>query len=397
MPVERPPVLVCASTQYWEEAWFRKHYFMDRLARSRPVVYVEPSRSILRPPPRGAPEALGNPWIRPRLRRVQDRLWVWTPPRGLPFWTHAGVSGPQYRYYGALLRRAVRSLGFERSWLWLYNPLYVQAVDALGAERLIFDLVDDLGAYEARVPSRATMQRCVAAAIDRADLVLTTSPLLARDHASRRPKDTIHVVPNGVRGDWIGRAPARMPEEVARLPRPRIGFAGALFGYLDYGILRACARAFPQGSLALLGPIRDAAAVETLAAEPNVHVLGARPQAEVPDYVAAFDVCVCPFREGAVRRAVNPLKVYEYLALGRPVVATPLESLEGEAVAKVIRFASGPEGFVAEVRAALATDTPEAQAERRAVAGGYAWEVLSERVAGILSTAEAAWKGYGPD
>jgi glycosyltransferase involved in cell wall biosynthesis len=390
------PLIICASTQYWDEAWFRKQHFMAHLARTRRVLYVEPSFSILRRPAPHCPPGSINRISRARMRRRLPNLWTLTPPRGLPLWTHPWVSRFQYRLWGRLLRLAAARLGHDRTWLWLYNPLYVQARAALQAERLIFDLVDDLGAYEAGAHSRPTMIRCVEEALRGADLVFTTSPLLAERHASRTPAGELHVVPNGVRGAWIERQtsePQGAPEELRALPRPWIGFMGAIFVYLDYDLLLATARAFPKASLVMLGPVHDARGAARLAREPNVHFLGPRPQDSIPGYVGAFDVCLSPFKAGDVRRAVNPLKIYEYLALGRPVVSTPLESLAQEPVARWIHFAEDPDAFVAAIRRALAEDDPGRRAARREAARPYAWETLSACVAETLTRAEQAWHG----
>jgi len=432
----RDPLIVCCSTQYWHEAWFRKQHFMARLSARHPVLYVEPSFSILRGIPRRCPAGRANhPW-RPTLHREGPKLWTLAPPRGLPLWTHPRVSRLQYGMWGRMLRRAAERLeegtraktaGPRPVWLWLYNPLYVQARGTLRPERVIFDLVDDLEAYESRAHSRATMRACVDAALREADLVFTTSSLLAEKHGAATREGCMHVVPNGVRGEWIARIP-RIPEELHGRPRPWIGFLGAVFRYLDYDLLVAAARAYPGGTLVVVGPVEDPAGAARLAAEPNVALLGRCPQERVPDFVGAFDVCLSPFKAGAVRRAVNPLKVYEYLAAGRPVVSTPLESLAGEPVARWIRFAEGPDAFVRAIGEALAEeglspatsgraaqteggaagaqpgpgrsplagaqpepiDSPRARSRRDAVRP-YAWEALAERVEQVLAAAQERW------
>jgi glycosyltransferase involved in cell wall biosynthesis len=166
---------------------------------------------------------------------------------------------------------------------------------------------------------------------------------------------------------------------------------GAVFSYLDYDLLVAAARAFPQGSLILVGPLQDVHGAARLKKEPNTVLLGPRPQERIPDYLAAFDVCLCPFRSGAVRRAVNPLKVYEYLAAGRPVVSTPLESLAQEPVARWIRFAEGAEAFSSAIRLALDENDPSMATARRQAVRSYSWDVLSTRVEEILDAAERDW------
>ncbi len=396
------PLLVCASTQFWDETWFRKQHFMSRLSLRRPVLYIEPSRSILRPPSSATPPTLRNPLLQGRLRSVSEGLHVWTPPRGLPFWTHRAVSRAQYSAWGRLVRRIARRLGYERTWLWLYQPLWIGARASLAPERVIFDLVDDLAAYESAAHSRSTMARAVDATLESADLVFTTSKRLAESIRPRTRAERIEVVANGVREDWIDRPPSPIPPELLALPHPWIGFVGAIFAYLDYDLLRAVARAFPQASVVLVGPIHERARAEELAREPNVHLLGPRAQQDVPAFLEAFDLCLSPFKAGAVRRAVNPLKIYEYLACGRPVVSTPLESLAEEPIAPLLRFAEDAPAFIEAVRAVLAEEDDRGeqarvaarlarQRVRREAVRPYTWEALSARVESTLEAMEARW------
>ncbi|MBK8230734.1 MAG: glycosyltransferase [Candidatus Eisenbacteria bacterium] len=395
------PLIICCSTQYWEETWFRKQHFMAHLAPRRDIVYVEPSHSILRPKPSTTPTELRNPLLAPRLRSVRDGLRIWTPPRGLPFWTHAPISRAQYRLWGGALARTAARLGHRRTWLWLYQPLWAQAIETLRPERVIFDLVDDLSAYEAQAHSQATMARSIEIALAASNLVLTTSDPLAAQVRRRRPEVRVEVVGNGVRETWLDDRELPVPPELAGLPRPWLGFVGAVFTYLDYEVLDATARAFPGGSLILVGPIHAPAAADALRRHANVHLLGARPQAEIPRYLRAFDLCLSPFKVGAVRRAVNPLKVYEYLGAGRPVVSTPLESLLETPVGRMIRFAEGPERFVAAVRETLAEEADlVARGEAKAIAARrrdavrpHTWEALAGRVEAILDEMEQTWRG----
>lgn len=394
--MNKPALIICAATQYWDEAWFRKQRFMLHLSRRWPVLYVEPSFSLARRVPAQCPPGQANRWLAGRLRERGPQLWSWTPPRGLPLWTHPRISRLHYARMGRSLRDVATRLGHQRIWLWLYNPLYVQARAALAPERMIFDLVDDLNAYAGHALSRRTMATCVADTLGQADLVFTTSPLLARDLAAKTRGGEMHVVPNGVAAACIERAPGPIPAELRIRPRPWIGFMGAIFAYLDFDLLVATARAFPEGSLILVGPVQDEAGAARLRREPNVVLLGRRPQEQIPDYLAAFDVCLSPFRAGDVRRAVNPLKVYEYLAAGRPVVSTPLESLAGEPVTAWIHFAEGAAAFTAAVRAALAAERVEGASDRarlrREAVRAYTWEALAERVEAVLARAAADWE-----
>jgi glycosyltransferase involved in cell wall biosynthesis len=131
------------------------------------------------------------------------------------------------------------------------------------------------------------------------------------------------VVPNGVVPDeW--RSPAAPPLWFATLPSPRILYAGVLDDRLDVPAVRDIATSFAHGTVVLLGPIGDSAALEPLRAVPNVRIQPPVGRVEVASVVHAADACVMPHRRTRLTAAMSPLKLYEYLAGGRPVAATDL-------------------------------------------------------------------------
>jgi glycosyltransferase involved in cell wall biosynthesis len=191
----------------------------------------------------------------------------------------------------------------------------------------------------------------------------------------------VHI-PNGFDLERFSAIPRTTPAALAGLPRPLLGFIGTLFGFLDFEVFEGVARIHHDKSLVLVGPIEANAreAVERLIRLPNVFHLGPQPQSDIPAYVSAFDVCLSPFREGRVADSVSPLKVYEYLAMGRPVVSSPMKSLQLEPAGEVVAFASGVSEFCAQIERSL-SDTVQRQVDqRRAAVDGYSWERLFERL-----------------
>ena len=143
---------------------------------------------------------------------------------------------------------------------------------------------------------------------------------------------------------------------------------------VDFDLLEAVARARPEWSLVLVGPPAENARgqLDRLGALDNVHALGFRPYEELPAYVAGFSVGVIPYRATAYTRNCSPLKVYEYLAAGKAVVASGVPELSG--MEPDVTLADGPEAFVAAIESALAASSPEAVARRRATAEQNTWE-----------------------
>ena len=122
-----------------------------------------------------------------------------------------------------------------------------------------------------------------------------------------------------------------MDSELEALPAPRLVFTGAISAVkLDIALLVGLARARPDWSIALVGPVGlgdPATDVSALAAEPNVHLLGPRPYEALPEVLRGADAGLIPYVRSSLTDSIFPMKVYEYLAAGLPVVATPLPAI----------------------------------------------------------------------
>jgi glycosyltransferase involved in cell wall biosynthesis len=183
---------------------------------------------------------------------------------------------------------------------------------------------------------------------------------------------------------------APVPPELAHLPRPIIGFFGAIEDYLvDLALLDAVAGAFPAASIVLVGPAT--CSLGAVGRRPNVDYLGVRPYEQIPLYGAAFDVALMPWLDNAWIRYANPIKLKEYLALGVPIVSTPFPELEhyGDAV----RTASGTDAFIAAVGAALDERDPDQAARRRALVADATWDRVAQRMLDEIAACEESRAG----
>ncbi len=145
-----------------------------------------------------------------------------------------------------------------------------------------------------------------------------------------------------------------------RSRRPRIGYAGALNEKIDFDLLAHVAQARPEWQLVLVGA-PDLTAhphkADALQRLPNVHWLGRQPASQVPGAIASMDVCLLPYARNAWTANIDSLKLYEYLACGKPVVSSDVPA--ARAFAHLVRIADGPETFVAAIEAALPDNAPE--------------------------------------
>jgi glycosyltransferase involved in cell wall biosynthesis len=207
--------------------------------------------------------------------------------------------------------------------------------------------------------------------LNEADLIFVTSRELTKDKNGK--KSPACFLPHGVDFNHFYSAvdtPGRMPPELEHLPRPLLGFYGTLAPWVDAELLRQVARAFPQASIVLIGPIWiDFAVPREL---PNVHWIGPRAYQDLPSYAAHFDVGLIPFRQNVLTSCVNPLKLLEYLALGLPVVSTPLPDLTS--YGDVVSVADTADDFIEQVKMALDDRSPERRVRRFGVAATESWE-----------------------
>jgi len=381
---------ICLSTHYWDGRRFRKQEFMSRFAKTNRVLFVEPSFSMVRRPEAHLRQSATNRHLVPRIEQRTDSLYLLKPPRGLPKWTDARVEKLTYRWYGRLVGQAAQRLRFRNPIVWVYRPAFYHGLAAIPRRHLVFDLVDDLAAYgDGDGEANRHVEEQITGLVRASSLfVATAKTLLDRyGHAASR---AVHV-PNGFDAGLFSpeRTPPEGPPALKGISRPILGFVGTLFTFLDFDLLEQVARVHNDKSLVLVGPVEHGAsrAFSQLTKLPNVYHLGDHSQASIPYFVAAFDLCLNPFRRGRAADSVSPLKVYEYLAMGRPVISTPMCALQQEAAASAVIFADTPAEFCERIDWGLTNEVQQETLARRRAVADYSWDRLFDRVAAACDRA----------
>jgi glycosyltransferase involved in cell wall biosynthesis len=341
-------VLYLSSTE-WGNLGRRKVRLAHELARRddvAAVLYVNPpvSTSIL-DVVRGrfAPSHLGDERgsqaraLSGRSRREQPKLWVYDGSmKMLPLTRSEIVQRSRAlhwineKLYSARLRHACRQLPGDELVLWLNHPAHAFALDAFPARRFCcFDWTDDWSQYSLLPFDRAAIEKATERMLRQADVVFAVSQsLLERARTMNR---NTHLAPNATDFALFSHASGESSETpLQQIPRPRLGYVGQIAETLDFGLVRSLAEAHPSWSFVFVGPVWQncAAAVADLQRLPNVHFVAPQPHGSLPTLFAALDVCLLPHLRNALTQSMDPTKLYDYLASGRPIVSTPVAGTE---------------------------------------------------------------------
>jgi glycosyltransferase involved in cell wall biosynthesis len=396
--------IVCISSLDWGAMWTSKQQIMHRLAQTNRVLYVEEPVTML------APLKVPARWRRwsatvPHLDRVDAGLWTLTPPPLLPFGNvRPEVNSANQALLAQYVRWAMNRLYFDEEYVfWTYLPTALALLNRLDTRRasavagrdggrrpslVVYHCVDEHSAFPGFV-SPGVVKGYDDALTRRADLVITTSENL---RLSREPLNPhTHTVLNAADVEIFNRAldpELSMPADMAAIPAPRLGVVGMHDSRLDLEALEGLAQADPSWQIVLIGPVKSGQVDETrLRQHPNIHLLGEKPRTELPGYLKGMAVALVPYKANELTRNIFPLKLFEYLAAGVPVVVGGLPELER--FSGVVGVAAGPADYPELVRAAIAEDGPEKRGARVALAAENTWDHRVEEISGLVEGAMA--------
>jgi glycosyltransferase involved in cell wall biosynthesis len=288
------------------------------------------------------------------IETAEGRIWAYVP--GAVLTPHAKPALRSHRLYRNWARLsipgvvgAVRRHGFgEVDLLYLDNPIQGYLLDAIPHRRSVLRIADRIAAFSRVTPSMQQLERDIASSVD---LVVHSAGSLEPDVARLGPRRSLHL-PNGVDFPQFAVGDSSMPDDLRGIPRPIALYVGAIGEWFDFALVEELTAALPEVSFLLIGP--DKAARRRLTARPNLHLLGKRPHGEVARYMRNADVGLIPFDVGGRPDLVNgidPLKLYEYLACGLPVVATAWEEISR--LGSPAALCRTPEEHVAAIRRAI--------------------------------------------
>jgi glycosyltransferase involved in cell wall biosynthesis len=322
-----------------------------------------------------------------KLARQTDEGITVVSPASLPFFGSAAARSVNRRLIAAQIKRLAQSRGLTKPILWIAIPTAANMIGTLDESAVVYHVSDK---YDANTMDHATdpalIRRLHERAIDAADLVFYSGRKLFTE--ATRACERSHLLEQGVDYDhWRHVTNGDVAPEIAKIPRPRLGYFGAIEPWLvDQELIKRASRERPEWQWIFIGNRSRGLEIEEL---PNAHFLPAVAYADLPAYAAGFDVCVLPWEtEQSFTSYGSAIKVREYLATGKPVVISPLP--EYEPMRDVLRIARTRDDFIRLVDEALHDTDPANAARRQAAVADGTWDARAEWVSDLIEKVLAA-------
>lgn len=381
--------IVCISSADWDNPlWTNQQHIMSRLSRANHILYIE-SLGLRRP-------GFNKKDITRLFRRLKK--WFLNPWKGgsnvfvyspaiFPFHKLRLIREVNRYLLLSALKHLIRKLDFKKPILWAYVPNAIDFVGKLGEKLVIYHCVDELSANP-RIPAKAIL-RMEEEYIKKADLIFAASKSLFKRKRKINPVNTYYL-PNVADVEHFIKAndpTLQIPSDIVGFKHPIIGFIGAISSYkLDFELIVQLAVSHRDWFIVLIGPLGEgepAADISALQREENIFLLGKRDYPALPGYLKAFAVCILPNRTNAYTANMFPMKFFEYLASGKPIVSTYLPALSE--YQDYFKMARDKKEFVDFVEETLEFDPEDAKEKRINLAKKYSWTHRLEEISDLVN------------
>lgn len=350
---------------------------MTRLANHFQVLWINPAehwQKALLPPTR----------LRARNEAplsVSDFLVHTSSPFLPQLYSHTRLAAYFFRRRLESARELLLHRGCTKVVLYLWRPEFASALQFIRHDLSCYHIDDEYSFSASDLPLSEEEKSLIA----EVGQVFIHSPALLQKKGSINPHT--RFVPNGVDFESYSR-PVPQPVDLQGIPHPRIGYSGRIKRQLDWSLLRELTARHPDWHFVLVGGVNPhpeiSVHIDHLSRQSNVHFLGDKTTIELAAYPQHFDVCIMPYVRDGYTKYIYPLKLHEYLAGGKPVVGTPIPSLEP--FHDSIRLAESADQWSLALRESLGAlaNTEEARIARQAVARSHDWNALVEQIASTI-------------
>jgi glycosyltransferase involved in cell wall biosynthesis len=365
------PIIVHCHLR-WEGVWQRPQQFLSRLSKRHKILFVEgPILHDKEDPPTF------------ELRPVKEYPNVTVMRTHFPssrFGNGGWVDAERLRLLKEAMNGPLQG-HFDQPVQWFYDPMAAPCfIGKIGERANVYDCMDELSQFKFAPPEIVQREKILLAA---ADVVFAGGRKMWLSKSKHN--DNAHFYGCGVDVAHFAKARAnetQLPADVAALKRPILGYFGVVDERLDYDLIARLADADSKWNIVMIGPTAkvDPAALPKRA---NLHWLGRREYAELPNYTKAFDVCLMPFALNEATEYINPTKALEYMATGRPIVSTAVPDVVSN-FSEVVNIAISQECFVEMCVRALANPDEDAIQRGINMANNNQWDAIVARLEGHI-------------
>ena len=379
--------IVLLSTADWDNPFWtnKQHVTIEFARRGYKVLYID-SLGLRKPSLnkkdfsriiRKLFKALRPP------KKVQENIWVWSPIT-LPWNEYKVIRFFNKFYLGFFVKLWCKLLGFKNPWLWTYNPLTTEFLNPSDFSKTIYHCVDEIKAQPG-MPIEV-LEREERTLIKQADIIFVTA--LQLKESRLKWNNNIHYFSNVADFEHFNTAISNdhaVPEDLKDIKSPILGFIGAVSSYkVNLDLISYLASSRPQYSIVIIGEVGEgdpSTKIDVLKEHENIHLLGPKSYEVLPQYLNFFDVALLPNNLNEYTDNMFPMKFFEYLAAGRPIVSVDLSSIQE--FKSLVKIGKNPSEFVTAVDAVLAGDIAPL-AERLALAKEYTYEKRTEKMLNML-------------
>jgi glycosyltransferase involved in cell wall biosynthesis len=369
--IENFDIICFSPSDWWGMNPSSAMHIMKRLAEKNRILYINPFSSDLLGEKKGMLKRIPrkvksiSKWMRNPQRNLFVFSPIFLPFHGIPFIDNLN---------NVLLRKQILSvcklIGIKRPILWVENLRAADMLDWFDS-RLIIYHVSDLFTESRYIVNKQKLQERENRVIDKSNLLICVSKSIHNVKSAKHAN--VHYLPHGVDYKLFREATEKREsaEEVIHIKRPIAGYFGTMTANNDIELIEWCARRLPEVSFVLAGQITSGDYSE-LSSISNVHLIGKIPYEKIPSLCASFNVCMLQWKMSKWIEYCNPLKMFEYMASGKPIVSVPIK--EAMKYSDIISIAYSKEQFAGAIRWELLNDTPERVRRRIAIAREHSWD-----------------------
>jgi glycosyltransferase involved in cell wall biosynthesis len=295
-----------------------------------------------------------------KVSKISDKLYVYTD---IDFFLRPKSSMKR-------IRQTAIDLGFGDFVLWSYYPFAAPHWDSMGQKMTIFDAVDNWLLHSSYNKYTDKLKSAYEKIKNETDLIFVVSKNLTNFFDDQ---PNVYWVPNGVDIKHYNKKFSLINRDISDIAKPIIGYIGVVQEKVDFELLKYLAEKNPDKSIVIVGPVwaEQEKGKELLDQYKNVYFLGYKKYSEAPQYIQQFDVGIIPHKTAGFSATTNPMKMYEYLACTKPVVAT--DNIGTENVEDMIYVAKDYESFNKLVNEALSDDSEENKSKRKEFVKKFSW------------------------